>query len=301
MSNQCGGGFDSDVPGDDAGGDADEDDGSIGCVGAPPACCDPSMGTIDAECEGEVYACPPGSTEGACALDAGMDATDANVDSGFGMDGPVECGFPEMGTNIMPSWSFEDPDAFMLAMFGSRLGWHGDLARSLSVAEAAMPPLSITLTPPKGDRVLVFLASRFDGATTGGAAQVVQPLDLTPFLTEIGEGRVTIHAAVKFNRVPGDAETDTAMDVRVTAYPGDLEALPFVYMSPIADERDTIITDSDLSTWECAATEIALPAETTHVLVWLDAQENVVNDPVEPEFDGHFADDVGVWLEIAPP
>lgn len=48
-------------------------DGDLGCVGAPPACCDPVAGTIDAACVDDTYECPAGSTLGACGSDAGVD------------------------------------------------------------------------------------------------------------------------------------------------------------------------------------------------------------------------------------
>ena len=64
---------------------------------------------------------------------------------------------------------------------------------------------------------------------------------------------------------------------------------------------DTLLySDGDTGTWEEAVVEMLLPADTDFLAVELAANENVHNDLVPPEFDGHYADVAVVTISSLP-
>ncbi len=55
---------------------------------------------------------------------------------------------------------------------------------------------------------------------------------------------------------------------------------------------------SNISTWEIISAELQVPPVSEHICIIISARENVVNNGTNPEFNGHFADDVSVDLLI---
>ena len=129
-------------------------------------------------------------------------------------------------------------------------------------------------------------------AATGGsgqfAAAVDQTGDVTEYVSLIATGTSSIHVSAVFNRVDLDAETDNLFGLLLDAQDAAGATLGTALM-PLS-------RDGDVGSWEPLQTNLALPAGTTQVRVQLNAFENVFADPVSPEFDGHYLDDVQVWV-----
>ncbi len=166
--------------------------------------------------------------------------------------------------------------------------WAGDQS-TIVTAENGIVPL-------KGSRML-----RFDsgGSAPGGTyeSQVFQAIDVSAYSSLIAAGNAEVVASAWFNRVPGDAETDTLMGIWVYAIHG---TLPFTFMNVVGAQLGTVFTDGDVGTWEMATTRYTLPSNTDYVAICLDAAENVHNDSTYPEFDGHYADSVSFTVVPEP-
>jgi hypothetical protein len=164
--------------------------------------------------------------------------------------------------------------------------WKGD-ASSIVGATAGITPL-------EGGQMLKFTGSSFTGTSSATACQVFQVIDVSGYSELIAGGEAVISASAYFNRVAGDAQTDTQFYVVINAYQGDPSTFPSqmdgsTYLVRISTP---IYTDGDPGTWELCSTELALPVNTDFVVIGLYANEDVYNDSVLPEYDGHFADSV---------
>ncbi|MEO1008571.1 MAG: GC-type dockerin domain-anchored protein [Planctomycetota bacterium] len=158
---------------------------------------------------------------------------------------------------------------------------------------------TLGVTPLVGDRML-----RFEGTlpvctppfrTDGIGGDVGQIVDLSAFADLIATGRAVARFSMAFNRVAGDADTDTEFGVFVNVLDGDPSTFPIACdrtrVDFLASAQTRIITDGDPSTWERAEVQLALPPGATFLTVTASAIENVLDGARGSEFDGHFADD----------
>jgi hypothetical protein len=158
------------------------------------------------------------------------------------------------------------------------MGWETDLFAIVGPENG--------ITPSEGSSML-----RFDGTEAGGASSdfrgsVDQTLDMTDYAKLIATGTASIQANAAFNRVDADAGTDTLCLLI-------LEALD-AGGGLLQQEFALIVTDGNAGTWETANTSLLIPAGTAQVRIEVAAWENVANDLVDPEFDGHYVDDVNI-------
>ncbi len=161
------------------------------------------------------------------------------------------------------------------------------------------------ITPLEGSKMLKFqetapFCQRTDTRAWGTRACVGQLIDLAPARDLIDSGNARLVVSAAFNRIAGDAHTDTEFLLTVRAF--DLptlegfrtECLNYRWW-PIAGEA-SLISDDLPETWERAEVQIRLPwwyPTATFVYVFVRAKENIHDDLVYgEEFDGHFADDV---------
>jgi hypothetical protein len=141
------------------------------------------------------------------------------------------------------------------------------------------------IVPFDGNRMLRFLFAHAGQPGPGVGVGVRQLLEIQPGLT--------VTASAVFNRVPGDAQTDTEFHLEVEAYGGTLTSL-----NRLGVDTFRLLSDGNVLTWESATASLTMPPNTRYVGVHLLALENVFNDNSGEEFDGHYAD--AVTLAIVP-
>lgn len=160
------------------------------------------------------------------------------------------------------------------------------------------------ITPLEGSKMLKFqetapFCQRTDPWAWGELACVGQLVDLAPVRDLIDSGNARLVVSAAFNRIAGDAHTDTEFLITVRAF--NLPTLEgfrtecLDYRNWIDYQREvSLISDASPLTWERAEVDFYyLPRSTTFVYVFVRAKENVHRDWVYgEEFDGHFADDV---------
>ena len=134
---------------------------------------------------------------------------------------------------------------------------------------------------------------RFDATTETGPslqfpANVDQLVDLTEYASLIAAGNASINLSAFFNRVDFDSETDSLLILVLDAQDAAGSTLAFL--------NANLFSDNDVGTWEAHSASLLLPTGTVQVQVRLLAWENVFNDAVAPEFDGHYVDDVELWI-----
>lgn len=197
------------------------------------------------------------------------------------------------GANLATNGSFETPEStFVFGFPGlpSAFGdWGGDLSQIVSAENGISPfdaanMLRFDATGNSADPLLV-------------TSEIRQWIDLSAHSSAIATGESFVSISVWFNRVAGDAETDTGMSWQVTTNSGTPTFTTADYAGGgTAQQSAGIATDGDPSTWEEVTDEVSLPADTTYLILRLTASENVSNDGAAPEFDGHYADQVSVVL-----
>jgi hypothetical protein len=143
------------------------------------------------------------------------------------------------------------------------------------------------VTPHGGANMLKFLSTGLSGGG-GGSSDVWQLVDMTPFAAAIAAGTALAEASAFFNRVAGDAQTDTQFQVVIRAYSGS--TVGFSGAGFLDQAVGNLISDGDTGTWGSIDASLLLPTGTTYVGFLLAAVENVFNDGSN-EFDGHYADD----------
>lgn len=172
--------------------------------------------------------------------------------------------------------------------------WRGDFSAIVTASDG--------ITPAEGSQMLNFIyTASYDPAEYLGS-EVMQLVDVRSFGSEISQGYAYAVGSASFNRVAGDAETDTEFRVWLRAFAGEPTTFLSQYgVSELAIGLTTVTTDSTSATWESAEVELLLPVNTDFLAVCLAGGENVVNDIVDPEFDGHYADLSSLTIETRAP
>ncbi len=120
-----------------------------------------------------------------------------------------------------------------------------------------------------------------------------QVIDLSQFSAAIATGNEVISLSAMFNRVAGDAQTDSIVLMNVVPLSGVPSAYTELDYTP--NNENDIHTDSDPATWERLAVDnYRLLPNTTAVRIYLVSGTGGTNG------DGHFADDVQVQLGTIP-
>jgi hypothetical protein len=192
--------------------------------------------------------------------------------------------------NLVVNSSFEGPVAAGGLPTGAGY-WRGDPTVTVGTEGG--------VTPVSGNGMLKFLATGEQASTRLLTSQLWQVVDLQPWRSQIAAGTVSVDASAWFNRVAGSATTDRRFDLRILAFDGSPADLPARYVSNSALAVAASTVDSVGLRWQPARLQLPLPAATRYVLVEIYAYEDVVNDGQSPEFDGHYADDV--WLTLNLP
>ncbi|MHC4288841.1 MAG: PEP-CTERM sorting domain-containing protein, partial [Planctomycetota bacterium] len=171
--------------------------------------------------------------------------------------------------------------------------WEGDISEIVTNENG--------ITPLEGSKMLHFIYAAGDyGAHSTIASQVRQIIDVSGYSDMIASGNAKANLSAYFNRILGDAQTDTKFSVRIDAFEGQISN--YVNLArdqeQLAYSRGEMFTDSDTSTWEMAATQLLIPTNTDFLAIQVLAIEDVYNDTFGTEFDGHYCD--MVTLEIVP-
>ena len=168
--------------------------------------------------------------------------------------------------------------------------WGGDHADMVAAERG--------VKPREGAGMLRFGATNFHSAGSTSGAQVVQVIELAKFKQAVGSGKARAVATVFFNRVAGDAQTDTLLLMDLMAYPGS--PVRHFQMSKeyrwLARRGAAIHTDADPSTWEKLTVRLPVPKASGFLVIQIAAAEDIFNDLRAPEFDGHYADSAFVTV-----
>ena len=158
------------------------------------------------------------------------------------------------------------------------------------------------ISPRSGSSMLHFMHTAVGGKEEGTASDTMQLVDVSEYAGEIAAGSSTARLSAWFNRVAGDAKTDTAFQVFIRAYDGSPADFPARCQRPaLGSAVATIYSDGDVRTWERAEVSLQLPPGTTYLAGWVCAYENVVDDSyLQQEFAGHYADSAELVIESSP-
>ena len=170
--------------------------------------------------------------------------------------------------------------------------WGGDKAELLGAQQG--------VAPREGRRMMRFHHTNYSSPDTSNGAQVLQVIDVSNFREAIRAGRARAVASAFFNRVAGDARTDTQFGLTLLAHSGS-PAQHARLKEPIRLEYAVIITDGNPGTWEKLSAGIPLPANTGFLAIQLMAVEDICNDAAGVEFHGHYVDDAFLTVVVEPP
>ena len=168
--------------------------------------------------------------------------------------------------------------------------WQGDATNTV--------PAEGGITPHGGARMLKFIATGQQATANLVSSQMWQIVDLQAWSTAIDAGGVSVDASAWFNRVTGGPNTDRRFDLRVLAFDTTDAGVPMRYQANSALAVQAASVNTTGAAWQQASLSMVLPPLTRAVLVEIYAYEDVLNDAVAPEFDGHFADDVVLTLTV---
>ncbi len=171
--------------------------------------------------------------------------------------------------------------------------WMGDVSEIVSSENG--------ITPLEGSNMLHFIYAAGDaGPSSITASNLRQTIDVSGYAGLIASGNAVANFSAYFNRVAGDAQTDTEFVIRIDAFAGLARQYETLKKNELylAYSLEAIYSDADINTWEIAMTNLEIPVGTDFLAIQVVAIENVYNDTSHPEFDGHYCDMVS--LEIVP-
>lgn len=208
--------------------------------------------------------------------------------------------FPQPGREIsyLVNGGFENNSKVEIEDIPTKAGrWFGDPCLIVGPDEG--------VAPMSGTSMLKFVATNppTEGPDLGTAAsQRCQVVDMRSMSEDILAGRVSVHASAYFNRVEGDEATDVLMAIEIHALRGNpdeaAQLRAQLHAFRLGRSGTEILTDGDPLSWQRCEAMLLLPQGTDYVMVEVRAVENVFNDPLFKEFDGHYADDVGLDVRI---
>jgi len=181
----------------------------------------------------------------------------------------MTCGSASAG---LINGGFESSDPVGIGLPTTFGGWGGDGATIVTTENS--------IVPVEGTHMLRFDHTSFmgDSGARGGVWQLVDATGITP-------GTVMV-ASSAFNRVAGNAQTDTQFIVEIDAYSGSPSGFPDTGL--LASTSTNLFSDSNPSTWEPATASLSVPTGTSYLAVLVAAYQNVAM--TSPPFDGHYAD-----------
>jgi hypothetical protein len=168
--------------------------------------------------------------------------------------------------------------------------WRGD--------GSAYVTAQLGITPFEGTKMLRLISAKYPSEYTVLIdSQYYQNIDLSAYAASIALGQATFSVSAMFNRVLGDAQTDTQFGLRIRARTGTGSAFADLGTSV----NLLLASDGNPATWEpWAINDYVLPQGTDYVQLEVFATENVFNNTSSLEFDGHFVDAVNVNVNIVP-
>ena len=217
---------------------------------------------------------------------------------------PGEATFPQPSRqigNLLQHSGFERGTELKIGNITDVGIWHGDVCQIVGEQK--------TVRPYAGDGMLLFQSTSADAGNDAErgktrASQLSQWIDLTPYKNAIQDGRVQARLSARFNRVAGDAQTDSQFSIHLESFdvePNEAQHLQ-TSRQRLARSRTIheLLSDSNPESWERLEAILAVPANSRYLHVMILAFENVTNNAdLAPEFDGHFADDLEFQLAIA--
>lgn len=197
--------------------------------------------------------------------------------------------------NIVINPGFEAMESIGIDLPDSYGDWDGD--------DGVIVTEENGIVPFEGEQMLRFDATTQNGASSATTCEIYQILDIAGYEDLISGGNAIASGSINFNRIAGDAQTDTHFGMVLMAYDGSPSTFPTRwvsdgYDSSLAWEADDIYSDSDPLLWEEVSCSLHLPTDTTFLVVKIAADEDIFNDYSYPELDGHYADASSV--EIVP-
>ena len=166
--------------------------------------------------------------------------------------------------------------------------WSGDFSRTVG------PSLGVS---PRGGAGMLQLISTSDGERAGDnvAGELWRIVDLENIRRKMGRNPSQVHLSGWFNRIAGDAETDTQFMISIAAYQALGENLSWENAVPLKSQT-VVLSDRDEQTWERADLQISVSPSTRYLAVMIGAYENIHDDVDggKAEFSGHFVDDVSM-------
>jgi uncharacterized repeat protein (TIGR02543 family) len=175
------------------------------------------------------------------------------------------------------------------------------------------------IAPRSAPTMLHFLGGGTVGVGSGVASEQVQLVDVSALAGQVDGDQLDATATLWVNRITGCALTDDAFGIQVVAYDGLPTTFPARQSSGVnqattqgktRDEATVVnawlryrsgsIRHRTPGTWVPVSVTMAIPPGTRFLAVIIHASENVAQDPVFPEFHGHYGDDASLVLTTRP-
>ncbi len=275
-------------------------DGKIVCVGtANSASTDMAVvrynpdGTLDTTFDGDgKVTLAPGTQDDelyALALDANGDIVAAGYSSFSSVPQFVVVRLIGGPNELLVNGGFEANESLGGGISTTFGDWKQDIAATVGAENG--------ITPFEGVRMAKFLGTTDSGAQAGNAdGDISQYVDLSAYAAQIAAGNVTVQVTARFNRVAGNANTDTSFRILLIARNGSLTTSPNI--GSLGGNNVELISDGNPATWETLTNTWTLPPGTTNLFVNPYAKENVQDNSTAPEFAGHYMDGVTLTLII---
>ncbi len=185
---------------------------------------------------------------------------------------------------------FETTEGIVTGWWPTTFGdWVGDPASFVGTDKG--------ISPQSGSQMIRFDAASYLGPGAGTTeSQLGQLVDITPAQ---GDGTHTANFSGWFNRVSGNAQTDTEFRLEMYAMQGNPANSTNMRVNRTYLDMTDNTFQAAANNWQQLSTSMLIPSGTDFLLVFAVAVENVHNDASFPEYHGHYGDNF--QLNISEP
>ena len=203
---------------------------------------------------------------------------------------------------------FEKDTEVAKGMPATYLTWGGDAHQQIGryPVESGSEQGAV-IEPTEGNRMLQFLGTTASPEDpNGGASELWQVIDLTPYSDEVNRGGVEAAFSAMVNRVSGSSRVDRKFGIALFAFQGSVELVDSYWdrknqplSEQLASTSTTVNSDDDPATWELLSCDFVIPPNADYLVAQVYASEDNTNDATD-EFEGHFADACSLTLTTRP-
>ena len=179
--------------------------------------------------------------------------------------------------------------------------WSGDYSEVVGEQQG--------VKPQSGQKMLRFLRADYEGKPDpehSGIADIYRLIDMRSYRQEFADGAAVVQFSAAFNAFAFPAGEDYEYKISLYAFDAETATNGSLRIGNTLNERNLAVAstgriklDRNPATWQHAAGDLRLPADTDFLLIHI-AVRRPPHLPPKPTYAGHYLDDVRLTMRHSP-